>query len=139
MADDEEEGGGGGERGSIVVIDPDATSRNRAEDLEDDFDRQVIAMDSMDFDTEASEDVLDAAVYIICWSLGIRSGIDLVEEVRHNPRLADKKVVVAIDSPTLSQVRWAMSLGADAVCMLPYDAEEVGARLSELEGNAEAA
>ena len=122
--------------GSIVVIDPDASSRNDAEDLEDEFDRQVIAMDSMDFDTEASEEVLEAAVYIVCWNLGIRAGADLVEEVRGNPRLADKKVIVALEEPTKTRARWAMTLGADAICSLPYDPEEVGARLEALEGGA---
>ena len=127
------------EPGSIVVVDPDASSRNNAEDLEDEFDRQIIAMDSMDFDTEASEEVIEAGVYIFCWDLGYRSGIDLLEEVRHNPRLADKTVMIAIREPTLSQVRWAMSLGADTVCNLPYDPEEVRERLEKLEGSAEAA
>ena len=28
------------------------------------------------------EDVLEAAVYIICWDLGIRAGVDLLEEIR---------------------------------------------------------
>ena len=119
--------------GTIVVVDPDASSRNDAEDLEDEFDRQVIAMDSMDFDTEASEDVLEAAVYIICWNLGIRAGADLVEEIRSNPRLADKKVVVALEEPTRTCARWAMTLGADAICALPYDPEEVGERLEAIE------
>jgi len=123
------------EAGSIVVVDPDANSRNDAEDLEDEFDRQVIAMDSMDFDTEASEDVLDAGIYIICWNLGIRAGVDLLEEIRHNPRLSDKKVIIAMKEPTLPHVRWAMSLGADAICTLPYNPEEVGDRLEQIEAS----
>ena len=130
MADSDEDEGG---TGSIVVLDPDQNSRNDAEDLEDEFDRQVIAMDSMDFDTEASEDVLEAAVYIVCWNLGIRAGADILEEIRSNPRLADKKVIVAIAEPTKTIVRWAMTLGADAVCALPYDPEEVGERLEAIE------
>ena len=139
MADSESDddasagGGGGGEAGSIVVLDPDQNSRNDAEDLEDEFDRQVIAMDSMDFDTEASEDVLEAAVYIVCWNLGIRAGVDILEEIRSNPRLANKKVIVAIEEPTKTIVRWAMTLGADAVCALPYDPQEVGERLEAIE------
>lgn len=124
------------EAGSIVVVDPDANSRNDAEDLEDEFDRQVIAMDSVDFDTEASEDVLDAAVYIIGWDLGIRSGADLLEEIRQNPRLQDKKVIVASSAPTREMVRWAMSVGADTVCTLPYDPAEIRARIEALESAA---
>lgn len=124
------------EAGTIVVVDPDTESRNDAEDLEDEFDRQVIAIDSVDFDTEASEDVLEAAVYIVCWNLGIRAGADLIEEIRSNPRLEGKCVLVAVKEPTKTVVTWAMSLGADAVCSLPYDPGEVGERLEEIENAA---
>ena len=124
------------EAGTIVVVDPDTESRNDAEDLEDEFDRQVIAIDSVDFDTEASEDVLEAAVYIVCWNLGIRAGADLIEEIRSNPRLEGKCVLVAVKEPTKTVVSWAMSLGADAVCSLPYDPGEVGERLEEIENAA---
>ena len=121
------------EAGSIVVVDPDPNSRNNAEDLEDEFDRQVIAMDSVDFDTEASEDVLDAAVFVICWDLGIRSAADLLEEIRHNPRLQDKKVIVATARPTREMVRWAVTLGADTVCTLPYDPDSIRQHIEALE------
>ncbi|MGB0619684.1 MAG: hypothetical protein ACPGVZ_09440 [Myxococcota bacterium] len=124
------------EAGTIVVVDPDTESRNDAEDLEDEFDRQVIAIDSVDFDTEASEDVLEAAVYIVCWNLGIRAGADLIEEIRSHPRLEGKCVLVAVKEPTKTVVTWAMSLGADAVCSLPYDPGEVGERLEEIENAA---
>ena len=124
------------EAGTIVVVDPDTESRNDAEDLEDEFDRQVIAIDSVDFDTEVSEDVLEAAVYIVCWNLGIRAGADLIEEIRSNPRLEGKCVLVAVKEPTKTVVSWAMSLGADAVCSLPYDPGEVGERLEEIENAA---
>ena len=124
------------EAGTIVVVDPDTDSRNDAEDLEDEFDRQVIAIDSVDFDTEVSEDVLEAAVYIVCWNLGIRAGADLIEEIRSNPRLEGKCVLVAVKEPTKTVVSWAMSLGADAVCSLPYDPGEVGERLEEIENAA---
>lgn len=119
--------------GAIVVVDPDVASRNNAEDLEDDFDRQVIAMDSMDFDPESSEDVLEASIYIISWNLGFRSGADLLEEIRAHPRLADKKVLIATEKPTRAIVHWAMSLGADGVVTKPYDALEIAARLGESE------
>lgn len=129
MSESESEPNGG----TIIFVDPDPSSRDDAEEFEDEFDRQVIAMDSMDFDTEASEDVLEAAVYIICWNLGIRAGADLIEEIRGNPRLADKKVVVALEEPTPTRARWAMTIGADAICSLPYDPEELGERLEAIE------
>ena len=117
----------------IVVVDPDPISRSRAEDLEDDLDRQVIAMDSVDFDADATEEVIEASVYIVCWDLGIRCGADLLEEIRRDPRLADKPVLVAFDAPTAAKVRTALGLGANGVCMKPYDEAEIEAVLSQVE------
>jgi len=123
MADSEAESE---DNSSIVVVDPDPASRNLSEDLEDDFDRQIIAMDSVEFDTDSSEEILEAGVYIISWDLEIRSGADLIEEIRLNPRLSTKTVLIATDEPTPSLVRWALELGADGICMKPYEADEIG-------------
>lgn len=132
MAEDEAEGAGEGPAGStssIIVVDPDPASRSLAEDLEDDFDRQVIAMDSTDFDVDGSEEILEADTLILCWDLGIRSGADLLEQVRHDPLLAQKTVLIAMDAPTPASVRTAIQLGADSVCMKPYCADEIAKAL----------
>ncbi len=128
--------GSGGGSAMIVVVDPDPISRSRAEDLEDDLDRQVIAMDSVDFDPDATEEVIEAAVYIVGWELGIRCGADLLEQIRRDPRLADKPILVAFDAPTPAKVRTALALGADGVCMKPYDGAEIEALLSKVESAA---
>jgi len=124
---------------SIVVVDPDPESRNRAEDLEDALEIQVIAMDSMDFESESSEDVLAATACIISWDLGIRSGLDLLEEIRRHEMLADLPVLIATDSPLPGMVKCAMRNGADSICLKPYDGEEVRAKLSAIEAAKQAA
>ncbi len=130
MADSEDESE---EVGSIIVVDPDPASRNASEDLEDDFERQVIAMDSVEFDIDSSEDIQDAAVYIISWDLGVRCGADLLEEVRNNALVAAKAVLIATDEPTQGLVRCALELGADGVCMKPYDAVEISKILAQVD------
>ncbi|HPG26561.1 MAG: response regulator transcription factor [Spirochaetaceae bacterium] len=124
---------GGAEETPIVVVDADPASRNLAEDLEDEFDRQVIAIDSTDFDTESSEEILNSTLVIISWDLGIRSGADLLEELRCNPRLSGKTLLVALERPTRTIVRQAMLLGADGICCKPYDADEIRERLETIE------
>lgn len=124
---------------SIVVLDPDAESRNRAEDLEDDLEVPVIAMDSMDFDSESSEEVLSATAFIISWDLGIRSGVDIVEEIRRHATLAELPVIVAMEEPVRSLVKCAMQNGADSVCVKPYDGEEIREKLAAITAEAEAA
>ncbi|HEB90955.1 MAG TPA: response regulator [Deltaproteobacteria bacterium] len=123
---------------AIVVVDADPTSRNAAEDLEDELDRPIIAIDSMEFDVEASEEILGAGVFVICWDLEIRSGADLVEEIRRHEDLAERTILVAFEEPTPERVRAAMWLGADGVCMKPYDAAEIQARLERLDATREA-
>lgn len=144
MAESDEASDEGGSKGggqAIVVVEADAAARNLAEDLEDDLERQVIAVDSADFDLEGAEEIVEAEVYVINWDLGIRAGVDLLEQVRQDPRLAHKVVVMAIAEPTAVRVRTALELGADAICLLPYDGEELKARLAQVEArrSAEAA
>ena len=114
---------------SLVLVDPDPISRNSGEDLEDDLDQPVFALDSMDFDPETSEEVADADAFVVCWDLGFRAGADVIEEIRRSEVLSDRIVLVATASPTRSLVRRAFLAGADGVCTLPYDAEEVAQRL----------
>jgi DNA-binding NarL/FixJ family response regulator len=132
MSENENEDGSE-ESGAIVVIDPDPDSRQAAEGLEEAVARSVIAIDSVEFGSELADDVLEAETYLICWDLGIRSGADLLEMIRQDPRFEDKKVIVAMAGPTRERARWAMSLGADALCSLPYDADELVARVATLE------
>jgi DNA-binding response OmpR family regulator len=117
------------QQSAIIVIDGDPLSRNAAEDLEDDLDRQVIAMDSSDFDLDGSEEILEAGAFIVAWDLAIRSGADLIESLRQDERLADRPILVASDRVDRGLVRAALSVGADGVCRHPYEAEEVRARL----------
>ncbi|MFK7898867.1 MAG: hypothetical protein AB8G23_23760 [Myxococcota bacterium] len=115
---------------SLIVVDPDPAARNRAEDLEDDLEIQVIAMDSMEFETESSEEVLGASAFIIAWDLGIRSGLDLLEEIRRHESLADLPVLISTEAPVPGLVKCALQNGADSVCLRLYDGEEVKAKLA---------
>ena len=124
---------------SIIVVDPDAESRDRAEDLEDDLETQVIAMDSMDFDSEAGEEVQSATAFILSWDLGIRSGLDLLEEIRRNETLAALPVLIAMTSPAPGMVRCAMQNGADSVCLKPYDGDEIKEKLAAITAARQAA
>ncbi len=121
------------QQSAIIVIDGDPLSRNAAEDLEDDLDRQVIAMDSTDFDLDGSEEILEAGAFIIAWDLAIRSGADLIESLRQDERLAGRPILVASSRVDRGLVRAALAVGADGVCRLPYEADEVRARLMAAE------
>ena len=113
----------------IVVIDPDVRSRNQVESLEQALDLPVFAVDPSEFDPAGSEEIQRAAVFILCWDLGFRCGADLLEEIRSNDTLKDRKVLISLDAPTRNLVRLVMELGADGVCHRPYDEAELAAWL----------
>lgn len=114
----------------ILIVDPDPASRNAGEDLEDDLNCRVVAIDSIDFDLEGSEEIGEADAFIVCWDLGFRSGVDVVELIRADETLGDRVVIVAAAAPTRSLVRCAFESGADGVCQVPYDAAEIQERLA---------
>lgn len=137
MADEKAAGDAESGGRAVVLVDPDPVSRNLGEDLEDDLERPVFALDSMDFIPESSEEVMEADAYIVCWDLGIRCGLDLIEEIRRTPLIADRVVLVAAKDPTRSLVRRALLAGAEGVCCLPYDGPEVALRLAAAQARRE--
>lgn len=118
-----------GEQPGLVVIDPDVRSRNRAESLEQALKLPVFAVDPSEFDPVGCEEIQRAAVFILCWDLGFRCGADLLEEIRANETLKDRKILISLDAPTRNLVRLVMELGADGVCHRPYDQAELSAYL----------
>ncbi len=129
---------GGPGQGAIVVVDADPVSRNEAEDLEDDLDQPVVAFDPVDFELDASEEVLSAVAILLDFDLEIRSGIDLLEQIRVHDTLADVPVLLAFARPDARRVRLAVDFGASGVCCKPYDADEIRARLDAIAGPAAA-
>lgn len=127
----EAQAGGAAENdaGRIVLVDPDAASRTAGEDLEEDLECIVVAIDSSDFTPAESEDILEAEAIVLVWDLEVRLAIDLLEAIRHDPQLADKIVLLASDHPTRTLVKWATRLGADGLVRLPWDGSSLRAAL----------
>lgn len=131
---DEEEGQSAdeGEAPGLVVVDPDAGSRTRAEELEEALGLPIFAVDPSEFDPKECEEIQRAAAFVVCWDLGVRCGLDMLEELRASEDFKHRKVLVAMDAPTRNLVRVAIELGADAVCHRPWDAEELRGGLARL-------
>jgi DNA-binding response OmpR family regulator len=116
----------------LVFIDPDEKSRHEAEGLEETLARTILAVDASEFKPADSEEIQQAAAFVVCWDLGFRNGAELIEAIRADEALRDRKVLVSMDAPTRRGVLVAMELGADAVCRRPYDGEELAVRLEQL-------
>ncbi len=119
-------------RSGLVVIDPDASSRTQAESLEEALARPILAVDPSEFKPAESEEIQGAAGFVVCWDLGFRSGAELLEEIRSDEALKDRKVLISMDAPTRSRVLLAMLLGADGVCHRPYDESELASFLERV-------
>jgi DNA-binding NarL/FixJ family response regulator len=131
---DEEEGqpAEDGEAPGLVVVDPDAASRTRAEELEGALGLPIFAVDPSEFDAKECEEIQRAAAFVVCWDLGFRCGVDLLEELRANEAFKDRKILIAMDAPTRNLVRVAIELGADGVCHRAWDEEELRGGLARL-------
>jgi CheY-like chemotaxis protein len=121
-----------GEAPGLVVVDPDAASRARVEELERALGLPIFAVDPSEFDAKECEEIQRAAAFVVCWDLGFRSGVDMLEELRANEAFKGRKVLIAMDAPTRNLVRVAIELGADAVCHRPWDEEELRGGLARL-------
>lgn len=123
VSDDEEQEQD--EATTLVVVDPEESSRAAVEGLESELGRPVFAVDPGELDLVESEDVQKAAAFVLCWDLGFRCGADLVEAIRRNEQLRDRKIFVATEAPTRRLVVLALGLGADGFCRRPYEAQEL--------------
>ena len=130
MSDEEEEQSA--ERVGLVVIDPDAGSRSAAEGLEEALARPILAIDPSEFDPAENEEIQNAAAFVLCWDLGFRCAADLVEWLRREEAFADRKILIATGTPTRRLVLLAMEVGADGICLQPYDGEALAADLERV-------
>lgn len=130
MSDEEEQAQG--ERTNVVFVDPDGASRSAAEGLEEALARPVFAVDPSEFKPADSEEIQNAAAFVLCWDLGFRCAADLVEGLRADEAYSDRKILIAMEAPTRSLVLLAMELGADGVCLRPWDGEALAAALERV-------
>ena len=119
-------------RTGLVFVDPDEKIRHAAESLEEALARPILAVDASEFKPAESEEVQQAAAFVVAWDLGFRTGAEFVESLRADEALRDRRIVVSMEAPTRRAVRVAMSVGADAVCRRPYEGDELAARLEQL-------
>ena len=78
------------------------------------------------------QDLAEFSAIVVPWNLDGRSGIELVETLRREPRTAQLTLVMASESPSRARVEAALAAGADSFAMRPYCAEELRMRLDGL-------
>lgn len=128
----EEDEAGEAEQTGLVFVDPDPECREAAEALVEPLSRAVFAVDPSEFKPEESEDIQNAAAFVLSWNLGVECAADLVEAIRADAKLRDRKILIATEAPTRSLVVHAMAIGADGVCGRPYAAEDLAGHLERL-------
>lgn len=117
------------EGATLVVIDPDPSDREAAEDLEDALGRPVWAVDPEQLTAASFEEFADAAAIVLAWQQGVSSGLDILPALFEHPATAQARVALAAESFTRRKVATALRAGADTVVSKPYVASELAARL----------
>jgi CheY-like chemotaxis protein len=114
----------------LALIDPDPEARARAEELADALGRPIWTLDPAEFGPHSFDELSETQAVIVAWDLGGVVGLDLLEDLRRDPRTARVAVALATDAPTRDRVLMALRWGAATVLHQPLDAQEVARRLT---------
>jgi len=114
----------------LAVIDPDPAGRAHAEALAEVLGRPVWTLDPAELGPHSFDELSETQAVIVAWDLGGVVGLDLLEDLRRDPRTASVAVALATEAPTRDRVLMALRWGAATVLHQPLEAEEVARRLT---------
>ncbi|NNL67821.1 MAG: hypothetical protein HKP30_16350 [Myxococcales bacterium] len=121
----------------VCFLDDSETSEELLESLAADLDCQVEARAPSALACEEGlVDLAEFSAIVVPWDVDGRSGIELVEALRRDPRTESLALVMASESPSRARVAAALAAGADSFALRPYSADELRMRLEALLGPA---
>ncbi len=125
-------GGAAGSQGqrALVIIDPRGEERDRMEELGEETEREITAIDPSDLDDDAYDAIAEAGAVLVCWDLGGRSGLEVAEQLVRDPRSKDVPVLLAHPRVTRAMVECALRAGAGGFVLLPYDLAEIDRQIA---------
>ena len=114
----------------LVFLEHSPEECERLEVLGGELDCEVSVEEPADFleQLDEEEEEFDR-VLVVPWDMGGRSGLEFLEALRRDERLAGVRIVIASDAPTRGQVLAAMRAGAFSFLRRPYERAEIESRL----------
>lgn len=122
--------------GSVCFVEAVESRQRALAELEPGLGFSPVAVAPADLRGELDERVLTAAALVVPWDVGGQSGLELVELLAGDPRLANVPVVAAAAQPTRERVLAALRAGARSFVTLPYEAAELRRRIRAARGEA---
>lgn len=128
-AAESEADGAGASDAPLVVVDPDPEGRRKAESLAEALGRRVWALDPAELGCHSFDELGESRAVVLAWDLGGVVALDLLEDLRGDPRTEAVPVALATPAPTRDLVLTSLRWGAATVLHQPLDAGEIARRL----------
>ena len=118
-----------GEPLSVALLDADEESREGFGRLADELGMQLVVIDPDELQGEGFEELAEVSWIVCAFELGGRSGMDVLERVRSDPRTSAKHFALAVEAPTRALLDAALRWGATTLLYQPWEIEELRSRL----------
>jgi CheY-like chemotaxis protein len=118
----------------VCFVEPGEAQRRALGELARGLGFRPLGLEPADLHGEPDERVLGAAALVVPFDLAGSAGLELVEALADDPRLADVPIVVAGERPTREQVWAALRAGARSFVARPYDPSELRQRILAARG-----
>lgn len=119
---------------SVCFVEAGEAERRALAELARGLGFRPIGLEPAELLGEPDDRLLGAAALVIPFELAGSAGLDLVEALANDPRLADVPIVVAGERPTRERVWAALRSGARSFVTRPYDASELRRRILQARG-----
>jgi two-component system chemotaxis response regulator CheY len=123
----------------VCFVEPIESVRRGLGELSRPLGFRPLGLEPAELRGEPDERVLGAAALVVPFDLAGCAGLELVEALAGEARLAAVPIVVAAERPTREQVFAALRAGARSFVRLPYEGEELRQRILAARGEAAAA
>jgi len=119
---------------SVCFVEVAEAERRALPELARGLGFRPVGLEPAELRGEPDERLLGAAALVIPFDLAGSAGLELVEALAGDPRLAAVPIVVACERPTREQVWAALRAGARSFVVRPYDAGELRQRILAARG-----
>jgi DNA-binding NarL/FixJ family response regulator len=121
---------------NLFIVDHDTKMVNQIEEYcQDNFEMRIAVrkkkLTKNGFNTKKIE-MLETDIFIFYASLSDGSAIELVEQLKLNRSLMDKKIIFLVDKQTMNYVEMAYAKGVDVVLQKPFSINRLFAAIEQL-------
>jgi CheY-like chemotaxis protein len=110
---------------SVCFVTLGEAERKRISALEAEIGASAVTIEPRELASALDDRVLGARLVVVPWELLGRSGLEVIEGLAREPRLAGVRLALGFRRPTRALVSAALRAGATDVLSHPYDAAQI--------------